>query len=396
MNGDAVSEARLRFHEVSKSFGDVLAVDDLELSLFAGEMVTLLGPSGCGKTTALRMAAGLERPDAGTVVINGVDVTTVPPERRGIGMVFQDYSLFPHLTVVDNAAFGLRVRGVGKNDARQEALESLDMLQIRGLATRFPHQISGGQKQRVALARAITVRPQILLLDEPLSALDAKVRAELRDEIRELQREQGFSALFVTHDQEEALSISDRVVVMRGGRVEQIGSPQDVYRSPRTEFVASFVGQMNAIPGTVVDARSVEIGGCAYPLETNEAVNSTVVVMIRPESVVVVRRGHEGSMACSVVARSFMGSHMVVDLAPAGERDALLRSATGDRASSRPIRAVVGPRDWQEFAIGDVVGVVLDDRAMSVAGTWVPDQPGTEVPRGRRVPDTQWGIDSGA
>ncbi|NBP49758.1 MAG: ABC transporter ATP-binding protein [Actinobacteria bacterium] len=244
--------SRLRLHGVSKRFGDVAAIDDFELVLGAGEMVALLGPSGCGKTTALRIAAGLERPDAGSVVIDGIDVTALPPDRRGLGMVFQDYSLFPHLTVVDNVGFGLRVRGVSLRASREESREALALLRIPELADRYPHQISGGQRQRVALARAIAIRPRVLLLDEPLSALDAKVRMELRAEIRSLQLQQGFSALFVTHDQEEALSISDRVIVMRDGRVEQVGSPREVYANPATPFVASFIGQTNSVPTVVI------------------------------------------------------------------------------------------------------------------------------------------------
>lgn len=361
--------SRLRLHGVSKRFGDVAAIDDFELVLGAGEMVALLGPSGCGKTTALRIAAGLERPDAGSVVIDGIDVTALPPDRRGLGMVFQDYSLFPHLTVVDNVGFGLRVRGVSLRASREESREALALLRIPELADRYPHQISGGQRQRVALARAIAIRPRVLLLDEPLSALDAKVRMELRAEIRSLQLQQGFSALFVTHDQEEALSISDRVIVMRDGRVEQVGSPREVYANPATPFVASFIGQTNSVPTVVIDGATVEIGGQRLSLSTKAAPGETLTALVRPESVAIIRGSEVRGIPCRVVGVSFGGPFVTVDV------DAIHLGSTGAAGAAAQssghlrIRAIVGSREWQGFAVGDEVGVLLQDLSAAPTGS---------------------------
>ncbi len=239
---------------VSKSYGKAAVLEPFHLSLERGELVTLLGPSGCGKTTLLRIIAGFTEPDSGRVLLEGRDVTQLPPRQRQMGMVFQAYSLFPNMTAEDNVAFGLKVRGVG-GAARAKRLD--DLFELIGLGEargRYPHQLSGGQQQRVALARALAVQPQVMLLDEPLSALDAQVRLGLRDEIRRVQRETGTTALFVTHDQEEALTISDRVVVMKRGRAAQVGTPQDIYRRPATPFVAEFVGTANGLRATLLDA----------------------------------------------------------------------------------------------------------------------------------------------
>lgn len=239
------TQTGLEFESLTKCFGATTALQEFNLSVAAGELVTLLGPSGCGKTTALRLAAGFERPDSGRVVLGGVDVTDLPPHRRTIGMVFQNYSLFPHLNVADNIMFGLRMRRTNRDEARMRAREMLDLVRLHGLAERYPHQLSGGQQQRVALARALTIRPDVLLLDEPLSALDAKVRGEVRDEIRSLTTKLATTTIFVTHDQDEALGISDRLCVMNEGVVEQVGTPAEIYDNPRTSFVAGFVGDLN-------------------------------------------------------------------------------------------------------------------------------------------------------
>ena len=235
----------LKFSGARKSFGDVVALAGFDLEVAKGELVTLLGPSGCGKTTALRIAAGFEQPDSGTVELHGVNITNQPAHKRNMGMVFQNYSLFPHMNVTENVGFGLKVRG--KESAEREMLvtAAIDRVRLNGLGERYSHQLSGGQQQRVALARALVFEPQVLLLDEPLSALDAKVRAELRDEIRLLQSEAGVATIFVTHDQDEALSISDRICIMKDGHVQQIGTPRDVYLHPANAFVARFVGAMN-------------------------------------------------------------------------------------------------------------------------------------------------------
>jgi putative spermidine/putrescine transport system ATP-binding protein len=254
-----VSEA-LEFRAIRKTFGANTALESFDLAMQPGEFVSLLGPSGCGKTTALRIAAGFERPDSGSVVVGTRDVLGVPAHKRNMGMVFQSYSLFPNLTVAGNVAFGLRVRNVGGTERDRRVAEALERVHLGPFASRYPHQLSGGQQQRVALARALVFEPAVLLLDEPLSALDAKVRVGLREEIRRLQLQLGMTTLFVTHDQEEALSISDRVGVMSNGRIEQLGTPREVYGSPATEFVARFVGRINELPGQVT-SDGVEVAG---------------------------------------------------------------------------------------------------------------------------------------
>ncbi len=241
----------VRLDDLRRRYGSVNALDGLNLTIGAGELVALLGPSGCGKTTALRLVAGLEDADSGRVVIGGTDVTNLPANRRDAGMVFQAYSLFPHMTARQNVAFGLRMRKIGSSERLRRAGEMLELVGLSAQADRYAHQMSGGQQQRVALARALAIRPSVLLLDEPLSALDAKVRGQLRDEIRRVQLEVGITTLFVTHDQEEALAIADRVGVMRAGKLEQLAAPTTVYTEPATAFVAEFVGLTNRLAGIV-------------------------------------------------------------------------------------------------------------------------------------------------
>ncbi len=245
--------AHLELVEVTKLYGQVRAVDRVSLALPKGERLALLGPSGCGKTTTLNMIAGFLEPDAGTIRIADRDVARVPAHKRDTGMVFQSYALFPHLTVVDNVAFGLRTRKVPKAEAGARTRQALETVRLGALGDRFPRQLSGGQQQRVALARALVIRPEILLLDEPLSNLDAKLRQEMRVELVEILGKVGITTVFVTHDQEEALSLADRVVVMNEGRIEQAGSPREVYEQPATPFVAKFLGEANVLPGRVVD-----------------------------------------------------------------------------------------------------------------------------------------------
>src|ERR1700761_819551 len=260
----------IRFQGVQRQFGDVMALAGLDLDIEDGELIALLGPSGCGKTTALRILGGFDRPTAGRVLVNDKDVTNVPPNKRDMGMVFQAYSLFPNMNVRDNVAFGLRMRGGGKPQRQQRADELLELVGLAQTADRYPHQLSGGQQQRVAIARALAIEPEVLLLDEPLSALDALVRHQLRAEIRSLQLRLGITTLFVTHDQAEALSIADRVGVMNSGRLEQIDTPENVYHRPATEFVADFVGAMNRIPGRVGDAGEVQVMGQRLKLNNPE------------------------------------------------------------------------------------------------------------------------------
>ncbi len=281
--------AFLELTHIKKSFGDVQVVHDFNMNIEKGEFVSFLGPSGCGKTTVLRMIAGFETPTAGTLTINGKDQRPLKPNQRNIGMVFQAYALFPNMTVHDNVAFGLKVAGMAKPDIDKRVKEMLALIKLDHLAGRYPYQMSGGQQQRVALARAIAVKPQVLLLDEPLSALDAKIRISLREEIRAIQQQLGITTVFVTHDQEEALSISDRIVVMNAGRADQIGTPFEIYNKPATRFVASFVGTLNLIEGKVVDPDSnrIMIGDQGVTLKQSVTAykpGDTVSLALRPEA----------------------------------------------------------------------------------------------------------------
>jgi iron(III) transport system ATP-binding protein len=287
----------LEFHGLTKVFPDprdpareVRAVDDLSLAVREGELVTLLGPSGCGKTTALRMVAGFETPTAGAIRIAGVDVTKRPPHLRDTAMVFQSYAIFPHLTVAENVGFGLSTRGVPSAEiaGRVEAL--LDLVRLQGLGDRSPDRLSGGQQQRVALARAIITEPKVLLFDEPLSNLDAKLRAEMRGEIRAIQRRVGITSLYVTHDQAEAMALSDRIVVMRAGRIEQVGSPIEIYARPATRFVADFVGRVTFLPAERVSVRAVRVrlGPDAVELSVADGTGSAgdaCLAVLRPEAI---------------------------------------------------------------------------------------------------------------
>jgi putative spermidine/putrescine transport system ATP-binding protein len=243
----------LEIHGLQKKFAMSTAVEHFELDVARGEFVSFLGPSGCGKTTTLRMIAGFESPSAGTIRIEGADITRRPPNRRNVGMVFQAYALFPNMTVADNVGFGLKIAKRPSAEIATRVKEMLELIHLPALGGRYPYQLSGGQQQRVALARALAIQPKVLLLDEPLSALDAKIRVSLRNEIRAIQRKLGITTIYVTHDQEEALSLSDRIVVMRDGRVEQIGTPFEIYNFPRTTFVASFVGTLSILRGQVAD-----------------------------------------------------------------------------------------------------------------------------------------------
>lgn len=239
--------AIIEIRNLAKSFGPVRAVDGVDLDIHAGEFLTLLGPSGSGKTTVLRMIAGFETPDSGSIKLNGVDITYLPPYERDVNTVFQDYALFPHMDVISNIEYGLRVKGVAKAERREKALRALEQVRLSGYENRKPNQLSGGQRQRVALARALVNRPAVLLLDEPLGALDLKLREQMQLELKELQREVGITFVFVTHDQEEALTMSDRIAAFNNGKIEQIDTPQNIYKKPGTKFVAEFVGKTNSI-----------------------------------------------------------------------------------------------------------------------------------------------------
>ncbi|MBK9941197.1 MAG: ABC transporter ATP-binding protein [Kouleothrix sp.] len=278
----------LEISAVRKSFGESVAVHNFDLSVARGEFVSFLGPSGCGKTTTLRMIAGFETPTSGTIRINGVDITRQPPNRRNVGMVFQSYALFPNMTVANNIGFGLKVARKPAGEIAARVDEMLKIIHMPEFSARYPYQMSGGQQQRVALARALAIQPQVLLLDEPLSALDAKIRVSLRNEIRSIQRQLGITTIYVTHDQEEALSLSDRIVVMSNGRIEQIGTPFEIYNFPTTRFVASFVGTLNLLSACVADpARGqLTIDGqavaAARPIADAPA-GQIITVALRPE-----------------------------------------------------------------------------------------------------------------
>jgi len=293
-----------------RSYGDIHALDGMSLNMAPGEMVVLLGPSGCGKTTALRVLAGLEDADGGQVVVDGKDISSVPTSKRDMGMVFQAYSLFPHMTARDNVAFGLQLRGQGTAKRRKTAQDYLELVGLDHHADRYAHQMSGGQQQRVALARALAIAPKVLLLDEPLSALDAKVRVQLRDEIRRIQLEVGTTTLFVTHDQEEALAIADRVGVMRAGRIEQIDKPDVIYSAPTTEFVAGFIGLTNRLVGDA-SGGVVNVLGSVVPLLPGSSTSGAVTALVRPEAVRLAPSVGVGSGpgTATVISTSFLGAH---------------------------------------------------------------------------------------
>lgn len=277
----------LELQGLHKQFGEVVALRTLNLAVESGEFVSLLGPSGCGKTTALRIVAGFEHADSGRVLVEDKDISNVPANRRDMGMVFQSYSLFPNMTAQQNVEFGLRIRRKGGAERARRASELLDLVGLASATGRYPHQLSGGQQQRVALARALAIEPRVLLLDEPLSALDAKVRVQLREEIRRIQTQLGITALYVTHDQEEALSVSDRVVVLSHGQIEQVGKPAEIYGEPRTVFVAAFIGTMNRIEATVRSDAPGIVESAGHRLSAQVAQSWTagprVLMLIRPE-----------------------------------------------------------------------------------------------------------------
>jgi putative spermidine/putrescine transport system ATP-binding protein len=322
--------------DLSRSFGATKALDGLSIEIAPGELVALLGPSGCGKTTALRIVAGFETADTGSVLIDGKNISSVPAAKRDMGMVFQSYSLFPNMPALDNVGFGLRMRKLGAAQRRKRAAELLEMVGLADQAGRYPHQLSGGQQQRVALARALAIEPRVLLLDEPLSALDAKVRLQLREQIRTLQQRLGTTTMFVTHDQEEALSMADRVGVMRQGRLEQIAAPDELYEHPATAFVAEFVGVMNRIPAEL-HGNMVTCVSCTVPVKGDSVADlggdSAVDVLVRPEGLTmqVVENGNG-----IVTTKTFLGSVTRVGVLLSGDVEVQIDKPSSEAAALSP------------------------------------------------------------
>ena len=324
--------------DLTRVFGATRALNEMSLEIAPGELVALLGPSGCGKTTALRIVAGFEFADAGEVLVDGKDVSGVPAAKRDMGMVFQSYSLFPNMNALDNVGFGLRMRKVGGSARRQRAAELLDMVGLAAQAGQFPHQLSGGQQQRVALARALAIEPRVLLLDEPLSALDAKVRLQLREQIRTLQQRLGTTTLFVTHDQEEALSMSDRVGVMRAGRLEQVAEPAELYARPATAFVAEFVGTMNRLPAELGDGgKVVTVLGVTVPAQDGGPASGRVDALVRPENLTVTAA--EGGNGI-VTNRTFLGAVTRVAVRLSGDVEVSVDVSSGAALEMSPGTAV--------------------------------------------------------
>jgi putative spermidine/putrescine transport system ATP-binding protein len=318
--------------ELTRVYGTVRALDGLTLQLKPGELVALLGPSGCGKTTALRILAGLDDPTAGAVSVDGRDITGVPANKRDMGMVFQAYSLFPHLTVLDNVAFGLKLRGKAKAERTSRAADMLDLVGLAEHKHKYADQLSGGQQQRVALARALAIQPQVLLLDEPLSALDAKVRVALRAEIRRVQLEVGTTTLFVTHDQEEALAVADRVGVMNQGRLEQIAAPAELYTNPATPFVAEFVGLNNKVPAAVADG-SARVLGATVPVLAGSITTGAGLAMVRPEAVTVTANSDGTATVASI---DFLGPISTVGVTLADGTSVVAQMASARATAFEP------------------------------------------------------------
>jgi ABC-type Fe3+/spermidine/putrescine transport system ATPase subunit len=326
--------AHVRLHAVTKRLGGHLAVDDVTLDVAEGEFTTLLGPSGCGKTTTLRMIAGFYHPDAGDIFVRDARVTDVPPHKRNTAMVFQEYALFPHMTVAENIGYGLRMRGVESSDARRRIAAVAGLVGLAGQEAKFPNQLSGGQQQRVAVARALVVEPEVLLLDEPLSNLDAKLRVHVRTELRALQQRLGKTTIYVTHDQEEALSISDRIAVMKQGRIVQVGPPREIYYHPVDRFVADFVGLANFAPVRVTAPGRVRLADLELPVE-RATMTGDATLVVRPETLHLAETppddGSRPTLRGRVKTSAFlgglarywvdaMGMEWIVDQAAPGER----------------------------------------------------------------------------
>jgi len=351
MSDSPRTAADVRLERVEKSFdGKTRVVDRVDLIVRPGEFFALLGPSGCGKTTTLRMIAGFEAPDAGRILVGGEDVTDLPVHKRDMGMIFQSYALFPHRTVAENVAFGLRMRGLGKSEIKDRVTQALRQVALEGYEDRRPAQLSGGQQQRVALARAIVIRPRVLLCDEPLAALDRKLRQSMQVELKQLQQQLGVTLIFVTHDQEEAMTVSDRIAVMNTGRIEQIGSPDDIYNCPRTRFVSDFIGEINLFEGTWQDGTFVS-NGMVLPAQS-EARSGRGTIAIRPERVRLTD-GAGGVLTGTIKVRTFVSGQMIYRIVLQDGKELTVKEA--NNGAPRPIGARVGA----SWSLRDVV--ILND-----------------------------------
>jgi len=364
-NGDRAYDVELR--AVTKRFGSLTAVDAVNLRVRKGEFLSLLGPSGCGKTTSLRLIAGFEQPDEGEILIGGVDAAGAPPYKREVNTVFQQYALFPHMSVLDNVAYGLKQRKVGKSERHRKAREALELVQLTGREKHRPAMLSGGQQQRVALARALVMNPRVLLLDEPLGALDLKLRKEMQIELKRIQDRVGITFIYVTHDQEEALSMSDRVAVMSNGVIEQLDEPRAIYDRPLTPFVADFIGDMNFLVGEVAEVAdggfAIDAGAGIVVRGRGETVKgSRVRVGIRPERMVAVAGSPDGtanSAAAEVITKMYLGDQIQIVATLASGGNVVVRE---QRASADPALDTIHPGDlialsWDESApllLGDV------------------------------------------
>lgn len=360
----------VRLDGVLKRFGDAIALHKISLMIEEGEFITLLGPSGCGKTTLLNLMAGFVEADGGEIFIDGDLVTDTPPWQREIGIVFQNYALFPHMTVEKNVGYGLRMRGVPKADIAERVEQALALVKLAGYGHRKPRELSGGQQQRVALARALVIRPKVLLLDEPFSALDKNLRLSMQVELTAIQRKLGVTTVFVTHDQGEALSMSDRVVVMSAGHVRQIGTPDEIYRRPQDPFVAGFVGDVNILPGRYAgrdSAAMLDLGGNVLRLpaeRVHASIGERLDVFVRPENIQLAALGPHSLLSATVIAHVFQGDHVDVHLdVPA------LGSATLFARQS-------GLHSLTRWPVGSLVGVNVDDEGVCAFSATEQDKRG--------------------
>lgn len=353
MTQAGTNAASVQFNNVTKVYGkDVTAVDNVSLHVQAGELVTLLGPSGCGKTTTLRMIAGLEMATSGQIMIGDTDVTKLPATDRDVSMVFQSYALFPHMSVIDNVSYGLRMNNLKKGEVHERANRGLDLVGLAGYGNRLPNELSGGQQQRVAVARALVLEPQVLLFDEPLSNLDAKLRRQVREDIRDIQTNLGLTVVYVTHDQEEALAVSDRIIVMNNATIAQIGTPRELYDAPKDEFVADFIGEANLLDGQIESLNvssdttiaTVAVDNLRFQVPAGDKSEGAVRVAIRPGRIRIVPANTPNTMAGTILKATYAGSHMEFKVTtPAGEL-----FVVADVES--------------EFAKGDSVGVAFAEK----------------------------------